>query len=345
MRPPSITRRECLGLLGATGLAGCVGGEDATNPDATPAPTSTEATPTATPASDESVSLTATVNGLVAEFDASEAGANESEIGAAVAGGMAHVSRRDVGVDENAGLVEARAEADPSALVAALGDAGVEVERSDVRRGVTESTLNETVDVLRERFAAAGYENAAVTAASNGSALRIEVSGAERSAVADLVERRGRVGIVASFPAEAGDGSEQRRERLVTQGDVARVGPARHGGGRPPFVPVTLTDEAATRFTEAMTEYGFTDEGVGNCRWQDDPEDPGYCLYTVVDGEVQYAASISAGLAEVFRNGEFAADPQFRMTAVNAEAARELKRTLESGALPTTLDVEVGDGD
>jgi len=346
MPSPSTSRRECLALLGAAsaaGVAGCFGG-DTTEPDATASPTDEERTPTATATHGESVSLAAAVNGLVAEYDTGEASANRSAIRTGVAAATG-IAERNVRVDEATGVVEVRADAEPSAVVTALDEAGVEIERSDVRRGVAESTLNETVDVLRERFAAAGYENATVTAASNGSALRIEVPGAERSAVADVVERRGRVGIVASFPAEAGDGSEQRRERLVTQEDVARVGPVRHGGGRPPFVLVTLTDEAATRFTEAMTEYGFTDEGVGNCRWQDDREDPGYCLHTVVDGEVQYAAGISAGLAEVFRNGEFAADPQFRMTAVDAEAARELKRTLESGALPTTLDVEVGDGD
>jgi len=347
MSPPSLTRRDCLALLGATSaasLAGCSAGDGATNPDPTPSATPRADTPTETRASDESVTIDAAVNGLVAAYDPEETSANESAIRRAVSEETV-VAGRGVRVVDAAGVVEVRADAEATALVTALNEAGVAVGRDDVRTGVTESTLNETVDVLRERFAAAGHENAAVTAASNGSALRIEVSGAERSAVADVVERRGRVGIVASFPGEAGDGSEQRRERLVTQEDVARVGPVRHGGGRPPFVLVTLTDEAATRFTEAMTEYGFTDEGVGNCRWQDDREDPGYCLYTVVDGEVQYAASISAGLAEVFRNGEFAADPQFRMTAVDAEAARELKRTLESGPLPTTLDVELGDGD
>ena len=346
MSPPSTSRREYLALLGAAsaaGVAGCFGG-DITEPDATASPTDEERIPTATATDGESVSLAAAVSGLVAEYDAGEASANQSAIRTGVAAATG-VAERNVRVAEAAGIVEVRADAEPSAVVTTLNEAGVAVEQSDVRRGVAESTLNETVDVLEERLAAAGHERASVTPASNGSEIRIEVPGAERSAVADVVERRGRVAIVASFPGEAGDGSEQRRERLVTQGDVARVGPVRHGGGRPPFVPVTLTDEAATRFTEAMTEYGFTDEGVGHCRWQDDRADPGYCLYTVVDGEVQYAASISAGLAEVFRNGEFTADPQFRMTAVDAEAARELKRNLESGALPTTLDVDGRDGD
>ena len=342
MTPPSMTRRECLGLVGAgcaAGLAGCTGGDTASDPDTTTSPTDDGRTQTATATGDEAISVAATVNGLVAEYDPAATSSNESEIRSAVAEAI-DGARRNVRVDDAAGVVEVRADADPSALVAALDDAGADVDADAVRRGVTRATLDRTVEVLSERLTEAGHENATVTAARNGTQVRVDVPGAERSATVDLVERRGRVAIVASFPGGSGDGAEQREESVITQGDFARVGPVRSGGGQPPYVPVTLTDEAATRFTDAMTEYGFTDEGVGSCRWQDDREDPGYCLYTVVDGEVQYAAGVAPSLAEAFRNGEFSEDPRFRMTAVDAAAARALKRNLESGALPTTLEVD-----
>jgi preprotein translocase subunit SecD len=94
-----------------------------------------------------------------------------------------------------------------------------------------------------------------------------------------------------------------------------------------------------------MNENGFTTEGVGQCFWQQDPDDPGWCLYTVVDGETTYAASMGDDLAPLLRPGQngdvaFYSNPTFRMQTSNFSDAQELKINLESGALPTTLDVQ-----
>jgi preprotein translocase subunit SecD len=131
---------------------------------------------------------------------------------------------------------------------------------------------------------------------------------------------------------------------VLTQGDFTRIGPARDPDNARPGVSVTLTEAAAEEFRTVMLENGFTDEGIGNCRWQQSPEDPGYCLYTVVDGERRDAASMSGGsngLAPVLRSEEeWQNDPTFRITTANFSEAQEVKLNLESGALPTELDIQ-----
>jgi preprotein translocase subunit SecD len=90
-----------------------------------------------------------------------------------------------------------------------------------------------------------------------------------------------------------------------------------------------------------MQDLGFTSsDGINTCQWQDSPDEPGYCLYTVVDGEKTYGASMSAGLADTLDSGEFSQDPRFVMNTTDFEKAQELESDLRLGSLPTELEIE-----
>jgi hypothetical protein len=137
------------------------------------------------------------------------------------------------------------------------------------------------------------------------------------------------VELVASFPAQQ-NGSDQRRETVLTAGDFASVSePQSGGGGRPPYVQVTLTDAAAANYTKAMRDYGFTSEaGIDACRYESNPDDPGYCLQTVVDGEVVFAAGMAPSLARTIDSGEFSQQPAFVLQTRNQSQARQIAAVL-----------------
>lgn len=353
MVPDRVTRRRVLGSLGtagALGMAGCAGdGGDGVDSQTDTRGTTGAATSTSTTSEASSVHVEAAVSGLVARYDASSDGAGnatDADLREAIAGELANVSMRAVFVDRDAGVVEVRADADPGSLVAALGESGVEVSGDGVSAGVTNATREEIVSVVRDRLAAAGYGDASVTLddADGRAHVVLDVPGATRAEVRDLLADRGRVRLVAAFPTSGESGGGRRRVTLATQGDFQRVGAVQApNGARPPSVPVTLTSEAARDLTEMLVEHGFTDEGVSSCRWQDDADDPGYCIYTVVDGEVRYAAGMSPGLAEAMRTGEWVEDPKFLMQTADASAARALRRNLVAGSLPAPLKFEDGE--
>lgn len=138
------------------------------------------------------------------------------------------------------------------------------------------------------------------------------------------------VEIQATYPADVEGGVEQRTETVLTESDFESVGDPQEGGGTTqPHVPVTLTESAAEEFTTAMVEYGFTDEGTAACDYQDEPAEPGYCLQTVVDGEITYSASMSPGLAENIESGAFEKERSFVLQTENFSRARELQTALD----------------
>ena len=94
-----------------------------------------------------------------------------------------------------------------------------------------------------------------------------------------------------------------------------------------------------------MRQFGFTGEGVSACRYEPggDATDTGYCLYTLVDGQVVFGASMSPDLARDFESGDFERDPAFIITAGNISDANQLQIDLQAGALPTELDIQ-GEG-
>ena len=232
-----------------------------------------------------------------------------------------------------------------SEFASALDAAGYEYET--VRNGVTAETRDTMVRILRDKISQAGLSGGQVqevTTANGEHFIVIEMPNTNRSEVEDLVAERGKVQIVATFPADnqGGNGTEYRQEPLLTQGDFSKVGTASEDRRTGPHVPVVLNDEAAQNFSNAMRTFGFANEGVQQCRYDATPDDPGYCLYTVVDGEVVYAAGMGSDLAQTFRQEEFTQQPSFIMQTENMSEARELQIHLNAGSLPASLDTESG---
>jgi len=197
-----------------------------------------------------------------------------------------------------------------------------------------------------------------------------------RSEVLDLIDSRGQVRTVASFPIQGPkpgycEGSDRHSGTDSATGETdgtpgsgnatggGRGGPTlcnvtvlsnqqafediapvtRDRNGRP-LVPVTLTDDAATDLQEAMRRYGFADpDNASTCRFG---QAPGHCLLTVHDGEVVHSAGVRQDLAQQFRNGEFARDPAYQISATNFSEARQLRIDLRAGALPASLDLNDG---
>lgn len=221
--------------------------------------------------------------------------------------------------------------------------AGYDYDR--IEPGVTDQTRDEIVRILREKISQAGLSGGRVQevqTADGKNFVVIEMPNANQSEVENLVTERGQVQIVAGFPAEGDNGTEYRREPLLTQGDFSRISTAQENPRTGPHVPIVLKDEPAREFSTAMQEYGFTGRGVSACNYQADPENPGYCLYTVVDGETVYAASMGPDLARSMENGEFEQDPGFIMQTTNMSEARELQIHLNAGALPAALNMDQG---
>ena len=240
---------------------------------------------------------------------------------------------------------EANGNVTQAEFAAALQAADVNATEDDIRDGVTQATRETAVAVLNNKINQGGLTggSASTTTTPTGETfILVEVPNANRSEVLELIGSRGRVELVAHFPQQRGNQTVYRNVSLLTQEDFTSISQARQASeGQPARVPVALTQDAAENYTNAMNQFGFTsDRGVSNCRYEDSPGDAGYCLYTVTDGRVVYAASMSPGLADLLRSEEFLKDPTFVITANNYSEAQQLAVDLQAGALPTTLDVE-----
>ncbi|PSP46428.1 preprotein translocase subunit SecD [Halobacteriales archaeon QH_7_69_31] len=240
-------------------------------------------------------------------------------------------------------------------FAAALQEAGLDADEGDVRMGVTASTRDDAVSVLSSKIDRSGLSGGTVTqaAAPGAQFVVIEVPGADRRTVIDLIGEQGLVQTVALYPVETDNGTEYRTANLTTQDDFRNVGNAqRSEQGEAPGVTVTLTDDAAPEFQAAMQEYGFDQEGGTTCRYDLNRTIEGNmeafeaagvehrCLLTVRDGEVVFGARVTDGLADDFRTGQFVQSPVYQSSAPSFEQVRELEINLKAGALPTELDIE-----
>ena len=236
-------------------------------------------------------------------------------------------------------------------FASALQSVGYDVSTGDVRDGVTEQTLQTAVGVLDRKIRGAGSlsgGDAAIVRSGGEAFVLVEVPGATRAEVLDLIGGRGQVVVVAHFPAQNGSG--YRNVPLFTQDGLASVGQVQEDRQGQPVVPTTLTGSAAQNFSEAMRKFGFV-QNTRACRYRTNPDDAGYCLYTVrgsgvVNGEIQgdvvYAASMGTDLASTIANEDFTKDPTFVTSAPNRTAAQRLRLDLQAGALPAQLDVDSG---
>jgi len=262
------------------------------------------------------------------------------------------VSELDVEVRPQGSTVEVFSEnVTAEQFAAALQAEGYEVTTENVRDGVTDQTLETAVEVLDRKIGGAGSlqgGDAAIVRSGDRAFVLVEVPGATRAEVLDLIGDRGQVVVVAHFPGENGT---YRNVPLFTQEDLTPGQVQEDPQTGEPVVPTTLTQEAAENLTNAMVQFGFTEEGVEACRPDLPSDQDGYCLYTVrgggvVDGEIQgeivYSAGIERGLAQLFANGDFVQDPTYVTSAPNDSAAQQLRLDLQAGALPAELDIDSG---
>ncbi len=296
--------------------------------------------------------------GMTAEgmqFQADEAGGIEDTVQSELGVGPSEVSANpgsntvEVFADPNVGNVT------QAEFASALQAAGLSAGEGDVRMGVAASTRDDAVEVLSNKIDRSGLSGGTVTqSASPGQQfIVIEVPGADRQSVIDLIGEQGLVQTVALYPVETPNGTEYRSTNLTTQDDFRQVGNAQRDDTGEPYVPVTLTDAAAPEFQSAMQEYGFDQQGGTRCNLYDmnrtleenkeamaESGVENRCLLTVRDGEVVFAARVTSGLASTFRTGEFVQNPVYSSSAGSFEEVRELEINLKVGALPTELDIE-----
>jgi len=272
---------------------------------------------------------------------------NQATLAASVADQLAGVTRSQIQARPAQGTIEVFADVDRPAFAAALEAAGANPD--EIRQGVTAPTRTTAVEVIRQKIDESGLAGGTVqevTTSTGEHFLVIEVPNQNRSEVESLVASRGVVEIVAHYPNESGEGF--REETVLTQDQVAQVGTAQAasgqvGGVNAPHVPVVLTDSAAASFSEAMQQFGFTGPGTDACPADAPPNGnntDGYCLYTVLDGDVVYSASMAPGLARGIESGDFADSKNFVMTTTNMSDARDLQINLRAGALPAPLDLQ-----
>ena len=229
-------------------------------------------------------------------------------------------------------------------LQSALSAAGVNVSLDQIDDGVTDQTLQTSQNVIQNRVNAVGISGGSasiVRSATGADYIVVEVPNREISEVEEVITSRGSVRVVATYPVETDNGTVYRNTTVLEQDDFAAINPAQQASeGRPPNVPVSLTPAAAESFAQDMIDFGFTGQGVGNCRAEANPDNPGWCLYTVDDGDVIYSAGLSSGLAGDMESGAFENSRSFILETRSFETAQSVQISLESGALPTTLDVQ-----
>lgn len=234
-------------------------------------------------------------------------------------------------------------------FVQALDTVDVEATEDDVRDGTTSETRNAAVDTLSERIDRTGLGGSSVTtvsSATGGHFIVVEVPGEDRETVEELIGNPGRVQIIAGYPVQGENGTELETEEILTREDFTSISPAQRADEQNPLpnVPVSLTDEAGQEYATLMQEAGFTGEGIGQCEFNasvdDGPVEEEWCLYTVVDDEYVYGASMSSNLAQTINSGDFTTNPSFVLQTGEFEEAQQLEINLRAGALPTNLSIE-----
>jgi preprotein translocase subunit SecD len=150
-------------------------------------------------------------------------------------------------------------------FAAALSEAGYDVSEEDVRMGVTADTRDAVEQVLNDRLREQGLGAGSATQVSvpGQQFMVVEVPGANRSEVIDLIGDRGQVEIWALYPTENGTYEIQS---LLDQSDLAEIGGAQQEQGET-YVPIRLSEQAGQRFGEAMRANGFDQSGGTRCEY------------------------------------------------------------------------------
>ncbi|WP_435347747.1 preprotein translocase subunit SecD [Haloarchaeobius sp. HRN-SO-5] len=218
---------------------------------------------------------------------------------------------------------------------------GEQFQASDIRDGVTASTRQQIVDTLNRKLQATGLTSGSAkiaTGFNNEKYVVVEAPNRDEEELTRLVNQRGSVELIARFPGENGTMQE---ELLVQREDLDQIGGPEPGQSSSYEVPVVLRQGAADQFATTLNENGFTTDGVSSpaCGGAQ-RNDQGYCLLTVVDGEVTASHSLGPNLADSIRRGTFQEDPRFTMGASNRSEAQDISVNLRAGALRAPLDTD-----
>jgi preprotein translocase subunit SecD len=245
----------------------------------------------------------------------------------------------------NEGTVEVTVE---NVTMAELREAltGAGYAYTSVEDGVTETTRQETVDVLQNKINEAGLSGGTVqqvTTTTGQNFILIEVPNQDRSDVLDLVGERGTVVISAYYPVEQNGTTTYESREILQQDDFQSIGTATDGRTGP-FVPVTVKSGAAEDFEQDVVETGIAQQGGTTCTYEENPNGTEACLLLVVNGDVVNAFGMSPGLAESMRSGEWANAPSFQLQTRNLSEAQQVAINLRAGALPAKLDLSGPDG-
>jgi len=238
-------------------------------------------------------------------------------------------------------------------FAAALTEAGLDVSEEDIEDEVTDRSREQAVTVLETRIDETGLGGSSVTTTQTPSGdhfIVVEVPGADRAQVEELIGEPGRVQVLLGSPNGTENATEPDTEILLEENDLLRIPGAAPASARQginsPHVGVVLTDDAAERFQQRLVETGFTQDGVSGpqaCRWRDgeEPDPNQYCLYTVVDDNITSAAGLTQEFAGSLESGSF--DGSYVITTSSFEDAQELEVDLRAGALPSELRIESSD--
>lgn len=216
---------------------------------------------------------------------------------------------------------------------------------SEIRRGVTKETREQTIEVLRDKINQAGLSGGEVrdVETSTGEHLVLIVApNRDLQDIVKLAEDRGQVVVEAYYPVNTDNGVKYQTEVVLEREDFQSIGQPVNREGSQPNVPVVIKQENADEFRQVTMSTGVASEGGTTCSYEVSPENTQPCLLTKVDDEVVYSAGMSPGLANSIRNGEWVKDPQFVLQTSSMEQAKELSINLRAGALPASVDIESG---
>ncbi|MFW5949380.1 MAG: preprotein translocase subunit SecD [Halolamina sp.] len=220
-------------------------------------------------------------------------------------------------------------------LDAALRESGYEADNTHNR--VSDITQETAVTVLRQKVNEAGLSGGTVRTVG-GDVVVVEVPNANQTAVRDLIESRGEVQVQAYHQNE---NDTYVRTTVMESDDLRQVGNARQvEGGQGAEVGVVVADESAGDVQDRFVDTGLAQEGGTDCRYEEDPNGTEPCILLVQDDQVLNSFGVDEGLAQPMRDGEWADDPQFRLTTGNLSTAQEVAINLRAGALPTELDLD-----
>jgi preprotein translocase subunit SecD len=223
---------------------------------------------------------------------------------------------------------------------------GEQVTTGDVRGDPTPETYALMSSAINSKLDVTGLSGGSAAVASSADGQRfivVEAPNRDPDELVTLLDDRGIVELAVRYPLQNGT---MREETLVTGNGIQTVDPPQQPqGGQTWQVPVKLYPDGGDRFQNVLNRVNYTENGnYQNCPSEasrtNSRNTEGYCLLTVVNGEVKGAFSMRARLADTIRSGQFDDDPRFFFTASNQSDAQQIQTNIQAGALPAPLALD-----